>query len=247
MAHRTPPGKAPLYHARLATTGAERQAAFRLRFRVFNLELHEGLEQAFATGADTDEFDAFCDHVIVQDERSGDIVGTYRLQTGNAAARNIGYYSAREFDFSPYEPMRDQTVELGRACIHPDHRKYEVLMLLWKAIVRHAEDRGARYLIGCSSLSTQEPALGAAVYENLQSTLAPRELRTVPLPEYALPLDAGASDGHPPKLLRTYLALGAYICGPPAIDREFKTIDFLTLLDLKNMSPALRSRLLEPR
>ncbi len=247
VGQRRPPGGALLYRARLATTGDERQAAFRLRFRVFNLELHEGLEQAFTTGADMDEFDAFCDHVIVQDQCSGDVVGTYRLQTGNTAARNIGYYSAREFDFTPYQPIRGQTVELGRACIHPGHRKYEVLMLLWKVIARYAEERGARYLIGCSSLGSQEPALGAAVYDNLRSTLAPRELRTVPLPEYAFPLEAGDCEGCPPKLLRTYLALGASICGPPAIDREFKTIDFLTLLDLKNLSPAFRSRLLHPR
>jgi putative hemolysin len=38
-----------------------------------------------------------------------------------------------------------------------------------------------------------------------------------------------------PKLLRAYLTRGAKICGPPALDRQFKTIDFLTLLDLETM------------
>src|SRR5882672_2591989 len=125
------------YRVSLATTEDERRAAFRLRFRVFNLELNEGLERAYETGEDSDEFDAVCDHLIVSNDHSGDIVGTYRLQTGATAKRNLGYYSAREFDFTPYEPLRFEMVELGRACIHPDHRKYEVLMLLWKAIARY--------------------------------------------------------------------------------------------------------------
>lgn len=228
-------------------TDADRDAAFRLRFRVFNLELNEGLEQAFSTGADCDAFDRFCDHVIVEDERSGEEVGTYRLQSGDCAARHIGYYSAREFDFAPYEPIRGELVELGRACIHPEHRKYEVLMLLWKVITRYTAARGARYLIGCSSLTSQDPARGSAVYEKLKPTLAPEHLRTRPLPECAFALNSAAAteeDERPPKLLRTYLALGANICGEPAIDREFKTIDFLTLMDLKHLSPAIRKRLM---
>jgi putative hemolysin len=48
----------------------------------------------------------------------------------------------------------------------------------------------------------------------------------------------------PPKLLRTYLAIGAKICGPPAIDREFRTIDFLTFLDLHALPPSVRARYL---
>jgi putative hemolysin len=232
------------YHARLAATSAEREAAFRLRFRVFNLELNEGLEQAFSTGADVDEFDPFCDHVIVEDRCSGDVVGTYRLQSGASAARHIGYYSAREFDFAPYEPIRDEIIELGRACIHPEHRKYEVLMLLWKVIAHYAVERGARYLVGCSSLTSQDPAEGAAVFEKLKPTLAPEPLRTSPLPGYAFDLNSQSGDVSPPKLLRTYLALGANICGAPAMDREFKTIDFLTLMDLNNLSPAIRNRLM---
>jgi putative hemolysin len=161
-----------------------------------------------------------------------------------SAARNIGYYSAREFDFTPYEPIRAHIVELGRACIHPAHRKYEELMLLWKVIARYAVDHGGRYLIGCSSLSSQDFAHASAVYEKLKPTLAPEQLRTCPLPGYAFALAPQPGKASPPKLLRTYLALGAYICGVPAIDREFKTIDFLTLMDLNNLSPAVRSRLM---
>lgn len=233
------------YRACLARSSAERKAAYRLRFRVFNLELHEGLEQSCASGEDTDEFDSFCDHILVYDNRSGEVVGTYRLQTGLSAARRIGYYSEREFDFSPYRVLRDELVELGRACVHPDHRKYEVLMLLWKAIAAYAGDRRARYLIGCSSLTSQDPREGWAVYRRLMPMLAAEPLRTVPTAAFACPQSPNddPTDGRPPKLLRTYLALGATICGPPALDREFKTIDFLTLMDLNNLSPAIRGRL----
>lgn len=231
------------YRVRLATTGQERDAAYRLRFRVFNLELNEGLEAAFHTGADTDEFDGFCDHIIVQNERTKEVVGTYRLQSGTSAARNLGYYSAREFDFTPYEPLRASMIELGRACIHPDHRKYEVLMLLWRGIAAYAAQRNARYLIGCSSLSSQDPRLGSAMYRKLKSLEAPQQYCTVPTAEFALPLVETEDDVRPPKLLRTYLGLGAYICGPPALDRQFKTIDFLTLMDLNSLSPTIRNRL----
>ena len=233
------------YRAQLAITKAELKAAFQLRFRIFNLELGEGLETSYRTGEDTDEFDRVCDHIIVIDERDGQVIGTYRLQTGISAARRLGYYSEREFDFSPYRILRDEMVELGRACIHPDHRKYEVLMLLWKAIVHYAVDRKARYMIGCSSLSSQETVYGSAVYRRLKPALVSEPLRTVPTQSCSFTLEDSDIDARPPKLLRTYLALGAGICGPPAFDREFKTIDFLTLMDLNNLTPAIRNRLLE--
>lgn len=234
------------YRVYLATTEEERIAVFQLRFRVFNLELHEGLESAFQNGEDRDAFDAVCDHLVVEHQPSGKIVGTYRLQTGDSAVRNLGYYSELEFQFDPYEGLRAQIVELGRACIHPDHRKYEVLMLLWKGIARYATERGARYLIGCSSVSTQDANRGAALYEKLKPMLAPQELCTVPTPAYTSPTASPADgDVRPPKLLRTYLAVGANICGPPALDREFKTIDFLTLMDLHALSPAIRSRFID--
>lgn len=233
------------YCVRLAETRYERQAAFRLRFQVFNLELQEGLESSYHTGEDTDAFDPVCDHLIARDESTGEIVGTYRLQTGATAARNLGYYSSQEFEFAPYESLRSEVVELGRACIHPDHRKYEVLVLLWKGITRYAMERNARYLIGCSSISSQDLALGAAMYERLKPMLVSEELRTVPQPGYDIPLCGACAEVQPPKLLRTYLTVGARICGPPAIDRDFQTIDFLTLMDLNNLTPAVRSRFIE--
>lgn len=233
------------YRVRQALNERDRLVAFRLRFSVFNLELKEGLDSAAMAGLDRDEFDPVCDHLIVERVSSDQVVGTYRLQTGFMAQTNLGYYSEREFDFSPYGSLRGKLVELGRACIHRDHRSTDVLYLLWRGIAQYALRCGGRYLVGCSSLTSQDAANGNAVYDSLREYLVSSDLRTIPQPPFVLPSisDSHAST-HVPKLLRTYLAIGAKICGPPAIDREFKTIDFLTWLDLENLHPRIRARFL---
>jgi putative hemolysin len=233
------------YRVRLAANQQERLAVYRLRFCVFNLELNEGLESAYENGLDTDEFDPYCDHILVEHSGTGQIVGTYRLQCGSTARSNVGFYSEREFDFSPYRGIENSLVELGRACVHRDHRSPEVLSLLWKGIAQYAIRKEARYLIGCCSLTSQDPAQGAAVYARLHDYLTKPDLRTTPQLTFVMPLmDSGNSTGDIPKLLRTYLAVGAKICGPPAIDRDFKTIDFLTLMDIEELNPRLKSRLI---
>lgn len=232
------------YRVRLATNPQDLQAAQRLRFAVFNLELGEGLAASHALGRDEDAFDAFCDHLLVEREDTGEIVGTYRLQTGQLAAAHLGYYSEQEFEFAPYEPLRCELVELGRACVHGDHRSFGVLGLLWRGIAQYARERRARYLIGCSSLTSQESAVGAATFGFFQREgfLAAPHLLTQPTEAFVCAMDRVAEDCAPaPKLLRTYLSIGARICGPPAIDREFGTIDFLTLLDLHSLTETVRT------
>ena len=225
----------PNYQLRLARSAADLLAAQALRFEVFNLELDEGLALSWDTGLDADPFDAVCEHLIVEDSRQGAVIGSYRLQTGARAAAALGYYSEREFDFGPFEAMRGQILELGRACIHREHRSFAVLNLLWKGIGSYAQSQGARYLLGCSSLTAQDPAVGAAAWLQLQRHLAPAAWRTRPMPAFACDLAQPASPPpRIPRLLSAYLALGAAICAPPAIDREFRTIDFLTLLDVQS-------------
>lgn len=237
-----------LYTVKLGTSTQEFRAALRLRYEVFNVELREGLQSSHSTGHDFDRFDAVVDHVIVSCAYTNRVVGTYRLQTGEMAARNLGYYSEREFDFSPYEALRPQVLELGRACIHQEHRNAQVLMLLWKAIVKYGMQRGCRYLIGCSSLTSQDGATGSAVYAKLKKFLVRPELQTVPQPGFECNLNAPVADAADvPKLLRAYLTVGAQICGPPALDAEFKTIDFLTFLDLAEFPNGLFSRIMQPQ
>ena len=235
------------YNVRLARGSADIEAAQRLRFEVFNLELNEGLDTAYLSGLDADRFDECCDHLLVEEAQSGAVVGTYRLQTGQLAAANLGYYSAQEFDFSPFEPIRCETVELGRACVHKDHRKLNVVNLLWRGIARYATERRARYLIGCSSLTSQDAALGAAMYDALRGEhLVEERFRTEPVGDYRFDTSVTGTERLPvPKLLRAYLSIGAKICGPPALDREFKTIDFLTLLDLRALPDAVRNHFLD--
>lgn len=229
----------PVYRARLATSPGDVRAAQALRFEVFNMELDEGLVQSYDTGLDVDPFDAVCDHLIVEHTLRGSVIGTYRLQTGRRAAEALGYYSEREFDFGPFESRRAQILELGRACIHREHRSFAVLNLLWQGIARYASEHGTRYLIGCSSLTSQDAAEGAAAYERLQAHLAPADWRTLPLPGLRCALSRRAQMApRIPRLLSAYLALGAAICGPPAVDREFRTIDFLTWADIE--SPAIQ-------
>lgn len=244
-ADRRLPGKE--YSVRLAARPEEKAEAFRLRFLVFNLELHEGLESAYATGYDTDEFDDVCDHLIVQHKPTGKVVATYRMQTGTTAAANLGYYSAREFDFAPFEVLRGSLVEVGRAAILKEYRTFEVLNLLWKGLGRYATQHGGRYLVGCSSLTSQDAAEGLELYRQLQVFLSEPGLRTKPLAGFGLNAnqDGVVLNVTAPRLLRAYLNLGARICGEPALDREFKTIDFLTLLDLEALSPVARARFLD--
>ncbi len=257
------------YCLRLAESLQDREAVCRLRFRVFNIELGEGLESSYDTGLDTDDFDPCCEHLIVEDKMQENparrIVGTYRMQSGRTAARNLGYYSEQEFDFAPYESLREGILELGRASIDREHRTPEVLTLLWRGIAQYANDMGLRYLVGCSSLNSKNPAEGWELYRQLEHYRVSPEFATEPTAAYACPAEPeeaaqrplsgeesiAAQAGSPepvkaPKLLKTYLAIGARIAAPPAWDRAFGTIDFLTLLDLQLLSSAARNRFLAP-
>jgi putative hemolysin len=234
------------YHVRLAAHPAEREAACRLRFQVFNVELREGLALSWRNGVDQDHFDPVCDHLIVEDRTAGEVVGTYRLQSGITAAQNLGYYSEQEFDFAPYENLRSQILELGRAAIAREHRTSEVLMLLWRGIAQYARTWGLRYLIGCSSLHASDPQNGWSICAQLVEFLAAPSFCTRPTRAFELPQASGETtvEIKVPKLLRTYIAVGARICSAPAWDRAFGTIDFLTMLDLAELSPAARKRFL---
>jgi len=219
-------------------------ACQRLRYLVFNCELGEGLESSSGTGLDRDQFDFICDHLMVEDTVTGKLAGTYRMQSGYRAKGNLGYYSEGFFDFRPFEPIRGEVLELGRACVLEEYRNTNVLHLLWKGIARYSISCGARYLLGCSSMSSQDENEGMALYESLREKyLAPPELRTTPIEGRACRAKGPLTvPPHPPRLFRAYLDVSARVCGPPAIDREFKTIDFLTLLDLKLIPGRVRVR-----
>jgi len=232
------------YRVRFARNLAELDEVLRLRFEVFNLELGEGLESSFATGRDEDDFDLTCHHLIVEDEASGRIVGTYRLQTPEMAAAGQGLYTATEYDLSRLPAgVLGQAVEVGRACIHREHRGRQVLYLLWRGLALYMAHNGLRYLFGCCSLTSQTPAVGHRALVQLRRREAVHPEIWLPvLPEF----DCGApgpnaEDGSVeiplPPLFSIYLRYGGKVCGPPALDRRFKTIDFPVLLDVAALSP----------
>jgi putative hemolysin len=227
---------------RFARDEADLERVQRLRYRVFNLELREGLEASHATGRDQDPFDAQCDHLMVIDEETGEAVGTYRLQAAEAAAGGRAFYSASEFDLSslPDDVLQD-SIELGRACVAKSHRNRMALFLLWKGLAGYLLWNKKRYVFGCSSLTSQDAALGLRAYHQLeaQGKLHP-SLRVEPLPHCrceAPPAGPGEGVVEIPTLFSTYLRYGALVLGPPAIDREFGTIDFLTLIDVQSLDP----------
>ncbi len=216
----------------------------RLRYLVFNCELGEGLDSSARIGLDRDRFDFICDHLMVRDASTGKLAGTYRMQSGYRAKGNLGYYGEEFFDFSPFETLRAEVLELGRACVHEDYRNTNVLHMLWKGIARYAMSCGARYLIGCSSLSSQDEAEGMALYETLREKyLVEPSLTTNPVEGRGCrPNGSRAAPPGLPRLFRAYLDISARVCGPPAIDREFKTIDFLTLVDLQKLPDRVLTR-----
>jgi putative hemolysin len=240
----TPLAATNLFRVGLARDMKDLVHCQRLRYFVFNCELGEGLASSDASGLDRDPFDLICDHLMVQDATTSELVGTYRLQTGYRAKGNLGYYSESLFDLAPLEPIRGEMLEVGRACVHVDYRNTNVLHMLWKGIARYADRCNARYIIGCSSLTSQNEQEGMALYDKLRDKyLVDAPLRVQPKPAYrcaasSVPLEAP----RPPRLFRAYLEISARLCGPPAIDREFKTIDFLTFMDLERMPDRVRTR-----
>ena len=234
------------YEVRLAQTDAEVEAALALRFRVFNLELGEGLEASYTTGLDRDRFDATCEHLLAIDRFTGEVVGTYRLTTIELAGSVSALYSFAEYalDRLPADVLA-AGVEIGRACIAPDHRNKQVLFLLWRALIAYVVQNGKRFLFGCCSLNSQNPADGLELFDQFgrRGNLHPEYCVPVQ-PAFACDLEPGTNDHAVsvkiPRLLNSYLGMGAKVCSPPALDREFKTIDFLVLFDVRQMHPRAR-------
>ena len=230
------------YITRFAQTREEIDTALRLRFEVFNLELREGLEASFIAGRDEDEFDATCHHLIVIERSTNAVVGTYRVRTLEAAKSAFGFYSAGEFTLEdlPFEILTE-SMEIGRACIAREHRNSRVLFLLWKGLAMYSAFKRKRYFFGCCSLPTQDCAEGErALHLLIREGHFHASLSVSPREKFACDGQGILADTDEeiklPKLFDTYLRIGAKVCSQPAIDREFKTIDFFVLIDTESIS-----------
>jgi len=236
------------YSVRFARTLGELDELLRLRFRVFNLELAEGLEESYRTGRDFDRFDPQCHHLIVHHRPSGRIIGTYRIQTTQMADAADGFYTGTEFDLSrlPREIL-DEAVEVGRACIEREHRLKPVLFLLWKGLARYMEHNRRRWLLGPCSLTSQDPWDGKRALDLLVRRDKVRtDLWVGAQPGYECvwrgedPAPEKGERLELPPLFEIYLRYAGRVVGPPVIDRDFKTIDFFVLFDVEALSERAR-------
>lgn len=224
----------------LACDAAEIEQAQRLRYQVFGEEMGARLDAA--RRIDRDAFDAYCDHLLVRDLDSAEVVGTYRILPPDAARAAGTYYSEQEFDISRIAHLRDGLVEIGRSCVHRDYRSGGVILLLWSALVRYMLQRRHTHLFGCASISMADGGHDAALlWRRIQARhLGPAGYRV--FPHCRLPvekLEAGQSRGRTPTLpplIRGYLNAGARVCGEPAWDPDFNTADIPVLLSISDMT-----------
>jgi putative hemolysin len=234
---RTPQSAASHRYSLLLTTEPDEvRAAQRLRYRVFADELGAVLHTP-EPGLDIDPFDAFCDHLLVREESSGEIVGTYRMLPPDNAGAAGGLYAEGEFVLDELAPLRPALVETGRSCVHPDHRNGAVVGLVWAGLARYMLLTGHRWLAGCASVPLADGGAAAAtVWDRaLARHLSPEPHRVRPLRPWQPPVLRRPRRAAIPPLVQGYLRLGAWVCGPPAFDPDFDCADFFVLLGLDHM------------
>ncbi len=225
------------YIVRLARNDGEIREAQRLRYRVFADEFGARLPQRL-DGHDIDHFDAHCDHLIVRDRHADRVVGTYRILAPEAARRIGSYYAEGEFYLNRLAHLREQIVEIGRSCIHPDYRGGAVIALLWAGLADYMAQRNHGYLMGCASIPMADGGHNAAnLFAGLDAErFAPVEYRV--FPRHRLPHErlANGVPARVPALLKGYLRAGAWVCGEPAWDPDFNSADLLILLPMSRLA-----------
>ena len=220
----------------------EVRAAQRLRYQVFAVEMGATLPITLP-GHDIDLFDDYCEHLLVRDEASGEVVGTYRVLTPTQAKRAGGTYSDTEFDLTRLRSLRERMVELGRSCVHIDHRSGSVILALWGALAEFMARNQLDTMIGCASIPMQTPGANsghaaASIWRQVKQThLAPIDYHVTP--RLALPVDKldDSLNIEPPALIRGYLRLGAKVLGAPAWDPDFNSADLPMMMRIADLPP----------
>lgn len=240
---------------RLAEDQYEIEQTLSLRYEVFNKELGEGLPESHDTKKDRDDYDLYCDHLIVVDNANDKkVVGTYRILRSSIAKQYIGFYSETEFDLSKIYDLKEESAEIGRSCVHPDYRDGTVITLLWSGLAWYIKNYNIRYLMGCGSFHTKDPALinESYAYFREKNYLVDESLRVNPLnnkrlngfdPNYQI-TDLKQAMKHIPPLIIGYLRAGSLIGGEPAFDEIFGTTDFFIFFDSKKITERYGERFL---
>jgi putative hemolysin len=232
-----------------AKNSDEVRQAQRLRFKVFAQEMGARLDTA-SPGHDVDLFDNYCEHLLVRDEVTREVVGTYRLLTPTQARRVGSTYSDLEFDLTRLRSLRERMVELGRSCVHPDYRHGGVIMALWGALAEFMVRNKLDTMIGCASIPMLHNGIvsgdvAASIWRQLKTShLAPIEHHVHPrLPLPVDQLDSGLAVD-PPALIKGYLRLGAKVLGAPAWDPDFNTADLPMMMRINDLPPRYRKHFL---
>ena len=230
----------------------EVKEAQKLRYDIFSGEMGARLNTP-VPGLDVDLFDDFCEHLLVRDLESQQVIGTYRVLTPAQAKRIGSTYSDMEFDLTRLRSLRSRMVELGRACVHPDHRHGGVVMALWGALASFMVRNELDTMVGCASIpmmhnGVASGAAAASIWHQLRQThLAPIEYQVMPrlpLPVEELTHDGESCQAEPPALIRGYLRLGAKILGAPAWDPDFNTADLPMIMRLADLPARYRKHFL---
>lgn len=234
---RTAGSSEPRLAVSLTHSPADIEDAQRLRYKVFVEEMGAKVGDA-ATGIDADDFDPYCDHLIVRDLDTLRVVGTYRVLAPHRARELGRLYSDGEFDLSRLQHITPTMVEVGRSCVHRDYRSGSTILLLWAGMAHYMRAGGYNHLIGCASVPLADGGrVAARVRLDLQKYLTGPEYRVFPHLPFPHAQIEPATAGDMPPLLKGYLRVGAKICGEPAWDPDFNTADFLVWLSLNNLHP----------
>jgi len=224
----------------------EVRQAQRLRYQVFADEMGARLDTP-VPGHDADLFDDFCEHLLVRDGETNEVIGTYRVLTPAQAVRAGSFYSDTEFDLTRLRHLRDRMVELGRSCVHRDHRHGGVILALWGALAEFMNRNKLDTMIGCASIPMLHEGsvsghAAASIWNKVSRThLAPIEYQV--RPRLPLPVERldGTLDVEAPALIKGYLRLGAKVLGPPAWDPDFNSADLPMMMRIADL-PSRYSR-----
>ena len=231
------------FDVRIEVCGELVEKAFALRHKVF----------LKAAGRDEDKYDKFCTHVVVIDKETKAVVGTYRVLLRSVADKTEGFYAETKFDLTNIRKnCQGELLELGRACVDENYRKYPIINLVWKAIESYTKEHKVKYIFGASRINDPTPQRAGQVFRFFKENFySDPKYRVYPLKGTAYPYSKELKDYNKitamrmfSSLIKSYLKMGALVCGEPAINKPFDSVVFFMLLDFEKFNSAYKSKFL---